>query len=55
MKYENVCSYNFFVIVVVTILPITLYLVVGELITLLKLFGEIEARHIPAATGLLCV
>jgi hypothetical protein len=36
-----------FVLVVVTILPIALYLAVGNPVTLLKIAGFIEAAHIP--------
>jgi len=41
-----------FVIVLVTILPIILYLVIGNPVQLLKLAGAIEAAHIPVVTGL---
>lgn len=41
-----------FVIVVVTVLPIILYLVAGEPVSLLKIAGFIEAAHIPVLAGL---
>lgn len=41
-----------FVVVLVTILPIALYLVMGEPVGLLKIAGAIEAAHIPVLTGL---
>lgn len=43
---------NFYVITVVTILPIILYLTVGKPVTLLKIAGFIEAAHIPVLTAL---
>jgi Mn2+/Fe2+ NRAMP family transporter len=43
---------NFYVIVIVTILPIILYLTVGKPVMLLKLAGFIEAAHIPVLTAL---
>jgi Mn2+/Fe2+ NRAMP family transporter len=50
-KDENFLK-NFFVIVLLTILPITLYLLIGNPVQLLKLSGVIEAAHIPIVTGL---
>ena len=44
---------NFFIAVFLTLLPIALYLIVGEPIGLLKLAGAIEAAHIPIVTGLI--
>lgn len=41
-----------FVIVLVTIMPIILYLLIGNPVQLLKLAGAIEAAHIPIVTGL---
>lgn len=41
-----------FVVVLVTVLPIGLYLVVGKPVTLLKLAGAVEAAHIPVLAGL---
>ena len=38
---------KFFVIVMVTLLPIGLYFVMGEPVGLLKIAGAIEACHIP--------
>lgn len=43
---------KFFVIVLVTIIPIALYLTIGNPVTLLKLAGAIEAAHIPVVAGL---
>lgn len=40
------------VIGLVTIIPIALYLIVGNPVTLLKLAGAIEAAHIPIVAGL---
>ncbi len=40
-----------FVAVVVTVLPIALYLTIGEPVGLLKLAGAIEAAHIPVVAG----
>ncbi|MDQ3041504.1 MAG: Nramp family divalent metal transporter [Acidobacteriota bacterium] len=42
-----------FVVVLVTLIPIALYLIFGEPITLLKIAGAIEAAHIPVVTGLM--
>ncbi|HEY0355902.1 MAG TPA: Nramp family divalent metal transporter [Flavisolibacter sp.] len=50
-KTENYLK-GFFVIVLVTILPIILYLFMGNPVELLKLSGAIEAAHIPVVTGL---
>ncbi len=44
---------NFFVVVLLTLLPIALYLIIGEPVALLKLAGVIEAAHIPIVTGLI--
>jgi hypothetical protein len=41
-----------FVLVLVTALPIALYLTTGEPVALLKLAGAIEAAHIPVVAGL---
>ena len=41
-----------FVIVLVTIVPIALYLMIGNPVTLLKMAGAIEAAHIPVITFL---
>jgi Mn2+/Fe2+ NRAMP family transporter len=41
-----------FVLTIVTILPIGVYLLMGEPVTLLKLAGAVEAAHIPVVTGL---
>jgi hypothetical protein len=41
-----------FVIVLLTALPVALYLVVGEPVTLLKAAGVIEAAHIPVVAGI---
>ena len=41
-----------FVIVVLTIIPVILYIVTGNPVELLKLSGAIEAAHIPVVTGL---
>ena len=40
------------VIVLVTILPITIYLIAGQPVELLKIAGAIEAAHIPVVTAL---
>ncbi len=40
------------VVVLLTALPITLYLILGDPITLLKIAGGIEAAHIPLVAGL---
>jgi hypothetical protein len=42
-----------FVIVLVTLLPIVLYLIFGEPVSLLKIAGAIEAAHIPVVAGLM--
>lgn len=42
-----------FLIVLLTLLPITLYLIFGEPVALLKIAGAIEAAHIPVVTGLM--
>jgi Mn2+/Fe2+ NRAMP family transporter len=44
-----------FVAVLVTALPIGLYLVIGEPVTLLKIAGAIEAAHIPVVAALTLV
>jgi Mn2+/Fe2+ NRAMP family transporter len=44
---------KFFVIVLVTILPIILYLLMGEPVGLLKIAGAIEAGHIPFLVALI--
>lgn len=41
------------VIVLVTVIPIGLFLAVGEPVALLKVAGAIEAAHIPVVTGLI--
>ena len=41
-----------FVIVLLTLLPIALYLIIGNPVQLLKVAGAIEAAHIPIVTGL---
>jgi hypothetical protein len=46
---------KFFVITVVTILPIILYLMVGEPVQLLKIAGFIEAAHIPVLVALVLI
>jgi Mn2+/Fe2+ NRAMP family transporter len=43
---------RFFVIVLVTLMPIGLYLMIGNPVELLKMAGAIEAAHIPIVTGL---
>jgi Mn2+/Fe2+ NRAMP family transporter len=43
---------NAFVVVVLTVLPIVLYLTTGEPVGLLKAAGAIEAAHIPVVTAL---
>jgi Mn2+/Fe2+ NRAMP family transporter len=43
---------KFFVIVLVTILPIMLYVIIGNPVQLLKVSGAIEAAHIPIVAGL---
>ena len=44
---------KFFVIVLVTVIPIGVYLVMGEPVGLLKIAGAIEACHIPFLAGLI--
>ena len=44
---------NAFIVVLLTVLPIGLYLIAGEPVGLLKLAGAIEAAHIPVVTGLI--
>jgi hypothetical protein len=44
---------NVFIVVLLTLLPIALYLIMGEPVGLLKLAGAIEAAHIPVVTGLI--
>ena len=44
---------KFFVIVLVTIIPIGLYLIMGEPVGLLKIAGAIEACHIPFLVALI--
>lgn len=46
---------RFFVITVCTILPVILYLVMGEPVTLLKIAGVIEAAHIPFLVALVLI
>ena len=41
-----------YVVVLLTVLPIGLYLVAGQPVALLKLAGAIEAAHIPVVAGL---
>jgi Mn2+/Fe2+ NRAMP family transporter len=41
-----------FVVVLVTVLPVCLYLVIGQPVGLLKIAGAIEAAHIPVVTAL---
>jgi hypothetical protein len=41
-----------YVVVLVTLLPIALYLIAGKPVTLLKLAGAIEAAHIPIVAAL---
>jgi Mn2+/Fe2+ NRAMP family transporter len=43
---------NVFVVVLVTLVPLVLFLLVGQPVGLLKLSGAIEAAHIPFVTGL---
>jgi hypothetical protein len=42
---------KFFVIFLVTVLPIALYLLIGNPVQLLKISGAIEAAHIPIVAG----
>jgi Mn2+/Fe2+ NRAMP family transporter len=44
---------KFFVVIVVTLLPIALYLWIGEPVQLLKIAGVIEAAHIPVLAALI--
>lgn len=44
---------NVFIVVLLTLLPIALYLIMGKPVGLLKLAGVIEAAHIPVVTGLI--
>lgn len=41
-----------YVVVLTTLLPIALYLAVGEPVRLLKMAGAVEAAHIPVVAGL---
>jgi Mn2+/Fe2+ NRAMP family transporter len=41
-----------FIIVLVTLIPIAIYLLLGEPLALLKIAGAIEAAHIPVVAGL---
>jgi Mn2+/Fe2+ NRAMP family transporter len=43
---------RFYIIVLLTVLPIAIYLIFGEPVSLLKIAGGIEAAHIPIVTGL---
>lgn len=43
---------NAYVVVLVTVLPIALFLLVGKPVGLLKVAGAVEAAHIPILTGL---
>ena len=49
---DEVFLKKFFVVVLVTVLPVIVYLLIGEPITLLKIAGAIEAAHIPVVAGL---
>jgi Mn2+/Fe2+ NRAMP family transporter len=51
-KYSERTVQRAFVLTLVTVLPIALYLVMGEPVALLKMAGAIEAAHIPVVTGL---
>jgi Mn2+/Fe2+ NRAMP family transporter len=44
---------RFFVIVLVTFIPIVIYLIMGEPVALLKIAGAIEASHIPFVAALI--
>jgi hypothetical protein len=44
---------RFFVIVLVTLIPIVIYLIMGEPVALLKIAGAIEASHIPFVATLI--
>jgi Mn2+/Fe2+ NRAMP family transporter len=46
---------KFFVVLVVTVLPILLYLWIGEPVQLLKIAGFIEAAHIPILVALVMI
>jgi hypothetical protein len=43
---------NLFVVVILTLVPVLLYLLKGNPVELLKISGAIEAAHIPIVTGL---
>lgn len=43
---------RFYIIVLLTVLPIAIYLIFGKPVSLLKIAGGIEAAHIPIVTGL---
>jgi len=43
---------RFYIIVLLTVLPIAIYLIFGEPVSLLQIAGGIEAAHIPIVTGL---
>ena len=43
---------RFYIIVLLTALPIAIYLIFGEPVSLLQMAGGIEAAHIPIVTGL---
>jgi hypothetical protein len=52
---DEVFLKRLFVVVVVTLLPIVLYLLVGNPVSLLKIAGFIEAAHIPVLVLLVLV
>jgi hypothetical protein len=43
----------FFVVAWLTVLPVTVYLIMGEPVALLKIAGAIEAAHIPVLTAII--
>jgi Mn2+/Fe2+ NRAMP family transporter len=47
--------HKFFVIIICTVLPVLLYLLMGEPVTLLKIAGVIEAAHIPVLVVLVLI
>jgi Mn2+/Fe2+ NRAMP family transporter len=51
-SYDEDTIRRAFVILLVTVLPIVMYLLIGEPVELLKIAGAVEAAHIPVVTAL---
>lgn len=52
LRLDEIKLKKYFIIILVTILPVLLYIISGNPVELLKLSGAIEAAHIPVVTAL---